>query len=119
MRHHAILWKGQRPVELSGELEGNMSGGVDRIDHIGIAVPDLAAAAAAFERLGFLLTPLSQQAGPLSLDGPVARWGSANRCVMLEAGYIELIGIVDPSLYDNELGRFLARYHGIPVLALG
>src|SRR5260221_1853522 len=38
---------------------------------------------------------------------------------MLEDGYLEIIGIVDPALYDNELGRFLARYHGIHIMALG
>jgi len=96
-----------------------MSTGVDCLDHIGIAVPDLAAAAATYERLGFHLTPLQQQAGPLRPDGPVVEWGSANRCAMLEEGYFEIIGIVDPALYDNQLGQFLARYHGIHIMALG
>jgi catechol 2,3-dioxygenase-like lactoylglutathione lyase family enzyme len=96
-----------------------MSEGVDLLDHIGIAVPDLAAAATAYERLGFQLTPLQRQAGPLAPGGPVVRWGSANRCAMLEEGYLEIIGIVDPALYDNQLGQFLARYHGIHILALG
>src|SRR5260370_15674028 len=96
-----------------------MMGFVADLAHIGIVVPDLDAAAAAYERLGFRLTPVQQQAGPLAPDGPVVRWGSANRCAMLEAGYLEIIGIVDPALYDNELGRFLARYHGIHIVALG
>ncbi|HEX3497783.1 MAG TPA: VOC family protein [Stellaceae bacterium] len=96
-----------------------MSGAVDSLDHIGIAVPDLAAAAATFRRLGFQLTPLQQQAGPLEPGGPVLRWGSANHCAMLEQGYLEIIGIVDAALYDNQLGAFLARYHGIHILALG
>src|SRR5260221_11615893 len=38
---------------------------------------------------------------------------------MLEHGYLELIGVVDPALYDNQLGAFLARYHGIHIMALG
>jgi len=96
-----------------------MTGFVDNLDHIGIVVPDLEAAAAAYERLGFRLTPVQQQAGPLTPDGPVVPWGSANRCAMLEDGYLEIIGIVDPALYDNELGRFLARYHGVHIMALG
>jgi len=96
-----------------------MTGGIHGLDHIGIAVPDLVAAAATYRRLGFRLTPVQQQAGPLQQGGPVVRWGSANRCAMLEQGYLELIGIVDPALYDNELGQFLARYHGIHILALG
>src|SRR6266852_124002 len=96
-----------------------MSTGVDRLDHIGIAVPDLTAATATCERLGLHLTPLQQQAGPLQPDGPVVGWGSVNRCAMLEEGYLEIIGIVDPALYDNQLGQFLARYHGIHIMALG
>jgi catechol 2,3-dioxygenase-like lactoylglutathione lyase family enzyme len=93
--------------------------GVDGLDHIGIAVPDLAAAAETYRRLGFQLTPLQQQAGPLEPGGPVVRWGSANHCAMLEQGYLELIGVVDPALYDNQLGCFLARYRGIHIMALG
>ena len=112
----AILWKHPGTVEAKG---ASMSGGVDSLDHIGIVVPDLEAAAAAFRGLGFELTPLQQQAGPLEHGGPVVRWGSANHCAMLEQGYLELIGIVDRALYDNELGRFLARYPGIHILALG
>ena len=96
-----------------------MNGGVDSLDHIGIAVADLAAAAATYRRLGFQLTPLQQQSGPLEPGGPVVRWGSANHCAMLEQGYLELIGVVDPALYDNQLGAFLARYHGIHIMALG
>src|SRR5260370_26277990 len=37
----------------------------------------------------------------------------------MEEGEYEIIGIVDPALYDNQLGRFLGRYHGIHIMALG
>src|SRR5260370_38285786 len=94
-----------------------MTGGVDRLYHIGIAAPDLAAAASVYERLGFNLTALQQQAGPLEPDGPVVLWGSANRCAMLEDGYIEIIGIVHPPLYDNQLRPFLARYPALHTMA--
>jgi catechol 2,3-dioxygenase-like lactoylglutathione lyase family enzyme len=96
-----------------------MSPGVDCLDHIGIATPDLAATAVAYERLGFRLAPLAQQSGPLTPGGAVTRWGSGNRCIMLRRGYVELIGIVEPGLYDNGLGAFLARYAGIHILAFG
>ncbi|MBV8653728.1 MAG: VOC family protein [Alphaproteobacteria bacterium] len=96
-----------------------MSTGVDCLDHIGIATPDLAATASAYERLGFRLAPLAQQAGPLTPGGAVTRWGSGNRCIMLRRGYVELIGVVEPGLYDNGLGAFLARYAGIHILAFG
>src|SRR5258708_40348087 len=88
-----------------------MTGIVDSLDHIGIVVPDLGAAAAAYERLGFRLTAVQQQAGPLAPGRPVVRWGRANRCAMLEDGHLEIIRLADPALHDNELGRFLARYH--------
>src|SRR5258708_39702648 len=95
-----------------------MTGIVDSLDHIGIVVPDLGAAAAAYERLGFRLTAVQQQAGPLAPGGPVVHWGSAHRCAMLEDGYLEILGIGDPALYDKELGRFPARYRGIHIMAL-
>jgi hypothetical protein len=55
------------------------------LDHLGHFVPDLDAAAAVWEKLGFAVTPLSvhRVAGKPS--------GTSNRCVMLEEGYIELL----------------------------
>ena len=46
-------------------------------------------------------------------------FGTGNRCVMLRQGYIELIAIVDPAAFSNTLDRFLARYAGIHIIALG
>ena len=88
------------------------------LDHLGVVGPDPAALWAAFERLGFTLTPLSRQSGRLRADGPVQPWGTGNRCAMLRQGYIELLGILDPALPANGLDRFLARYAGIHILAL-
>ena len=55
------------------------------LDHLAHFVPDLDAAAAVFESLGFAVTPLSVHLTP---QGPA---GTSNRCVMLEEGYIELL----------------------------
>jgi hypothetical protein len=55
------------------------------LDHLAHFVPDLAAAAAAWERLGFRVTPLSEH----QVGGKPA--GTSNRCVMLDEGYIELL----------------------------
>ena len=52
-------------------------------------------------------------------DGPVVPFGTGNRCIMLREGYIELIAIVDPAAFSNTLDRFLARYAGIHIIALG
>ena len=89
------------------------------LDHVGIAGRDLGAMAAAFERLGFQLTPLARHSGKRTPDGPVVPFGTGNRCIMLRQGYIELIAIVDPAAFSNTLDRFLARYAGIHIIALG
>ena len=75
--------------------------------------------AAAFERLGFQLTPLARHSGKRTPDGPVVPFGTGNRCIMLRQGYVELIAIVDPAAFSNTLDRFLARYAGIHIIALG
>ncbi len=91
----------------------------DSLDHVGIAGRDLGAMAAAFERLGFQLTPLARHSGKRTPDGPVEPFGTGNRCIMLRQGYVELIAIVDPAAFSNTLDRFLARYAGIHIIALG
>jgi hypothetical protein len=88
------------------------------LDHLGVAARDLAPMAAAYERLGFALSPIAQQSGRRRPDLPVEPWGSGNRCAFLKHGYIELIAILDPDLYDNALNAFLARYPGMHILAL-
>jgi hypothetical protein len=82
------------------------------LDHVGVAARDLGPLAAAYERLGFALSPVSQQRGPA---GPL---GSGNRCAFLRHGYIELIAVLDPALDPNGLDRFLARYAGLHIVAL-
>lgn len=77
------------------------------LDHTLVGVRDLAAAAAAWARLGFTLTPRGRHIG----------WGTANYCIMLEAGYVELLGIIDPAQFTNDLDRFLAEREGLMGLA--
>ncbi len=89
------------------------------LDHAGLAGPDLVALHAQYTALGFTLTPLARQSGRLQAGAPVVPWGTANRCAMLRDGYIELLGIVDPTAPANGLDRFLARYAGLHILALG
>lgn len=92
---------------------------IDSLDHIAVMTDDLSAMGAAYERLGFQLTPLSQHSGARIAGGAVEPWATGNRCIMLRRGYIELMGIVEPGLYDNGLSRFVARYEGIHILAFG
>jgi hypothetical protein len=96
-----------------------MTDKVTTLDHIAVMVKDLAAAGAAYERLGFRLTPVSRHSGARTPGGPVEPWGVGNRCAMLRRGYLELMGVLDPALYDNRVPEFLARYEGIHILAFG
>ena len=66
---------------------------LDRIDHLVVPVPDLESAAAAYERLGLLLTPETAHQG----------MGTANRAAFIgssaaDFSYIELLGITDRAL---------------------
>lgn len=88
------------------------------LDHVGIAGRDLGALAAAYEALGFRLTPQGRHHAP-GPDGVVRPIGTGNRCAMLRQGYLELIALVDPALPSNALDRFLDRYEGLHIIAFG
>lgn len=77
------------------------------IDHTLVGVRDLEAARAAWQKLGFTLTPRGRHIG----------WGTGNYCIMLEQGYIELLGILDPAEFTNNLDKFLAEREGLLSLA--
>jgi catechol 2,3-dioxygenase-like lactoylglutathione lyase family enzyme len=76
---------------------------IEGIDHVLVAVRDLEAARERWRDLGFTLTPRGRHIG----------WGTANYCIMLERGYVELIGIVDPGQFTNNLDAFLAAREGL------
>ncbi|MCQ4161422.1 VOC family protein [Roseomonas sp. GC11] len=95
-----------------------MSGSVV-LDHTGLCTRDGPALWAAYERLGFTLTPVNRQSGRRRPDLPVEPFATGNRCAMLRDGYLELLAILDPSLFANRLDEFLARYTGMHILAFG
>jgi catechol 2,3-dioxygenase-like lactoylglutathione lyase family enzyme len=83
---------------------------LDGIDHLIIGVRDLEAARARYARLGFNTTPRGRHVG----------WGTANYCVMFADDYLELLGIVDPAGFTNNLDRLLEeRGEGLLGVALG
>jgi catechol 2,3-dioxygenase-like lactoylglutathione lyase family enzyme len=89
------------------------------LDHVGIAVRDLDAADAQYQRLGFRLTPRGYHTLPPPQPGAERpRVGTGNNCAMLKRGYIELIGITDPG-YVGRLRDDLARYEGLHIVAFG
>ncbi len=77
------------------------------IDHALIGVRDLEAARETWTRLGFTVTPRGRHIG----------WGTANYCIMFQHDYIELLGIVDPGQFTNDLDRFLEVREGALGLA--
>ncbi len=88
------------------------------LDHVGVAARDLAPLAAAYERLGFTLTPVARQSGRRAPGLPVEPYGTGNRCAFLRHGYIELIAVLDPARFDNGLQAWLSRYAGAHIVAL-
>jgi len=81
--------------------------GITGIDHTLVGVRDLEAARHGWMRLGFTVTPRGRHIG----------WGTGNYCVMLEEGYIELLGIVDPGQFSNNLDKLLEKREGLLGLA--
>jgi len=84
-----------------------MARGITGIDHTLVGVRDLEAARARYAALGFTLCPRGSHIG----------WGTANYCIMFAQDYVELLGIVDPSQFTNNLDTFLARREGLMGLA--
>lgn len=87
------------------------------LDHFGVILQDLPTAAQRWERLGFLLTPQTQQVGAVPGSTGPQPWATANRCVMLEQGYMELMGVTDATRHFP-LQHLARRYEGIHLIAL-
>jgi hypothetical protein len=87
------------------------------LDHAGLFASALDTISSQYELLGFCLTPQSQHASPPAPGQPAVTRGTANRCAMLEHGYIELLAVVDPKLDGLGVPEALARYAGIHILA--
>jgi catechol 2,3-dioxygenase-like lactoylglutathione lyase family enzyme len=87
------------------------------IDHLVLAVDDLDAAAAFYERLGFVVGSRNRHS-----------WGTENRIVQLQGAFLELISIADAAAAPPPAGRafsfgafiaaYLARGPGLAMLAL-
>ena len=86
------------------------------LDHLAHWVADIHAAGAALERLGFLLTPYAEHLHGAA-DGTSVPAGSANCCVMLEAGYLELLTPIGDTPIASEVRAALGRYTGLHLAA--
>ena len=91
------------------------------LDHIGWFVPDMDAASRALERLGFILTPYSVHGDRDPVTGALRPVGTANRLIMLEQGYLEIltpVGDVDTPVARHMRATLAARGAGVHLIAL-
>jgi catechol 2,3-dioxygenase-like lactoylglutathione lyase family enzyme len=89
------------------------------LDHVGLFVPNLEDAAAAFARLGFRLTPFSPQRHRLAPGGPLVPAGTANRLALLDEGYIEILTPIAETSVARQLHAAMQRYAGLHLIAFG
>ena len=92
-------------------------GGAVFLDHLAHWVPDIHAASALFERLGFLVTPYAEHAHAAIGGEASVPAGSANQCVMLEAGYLEVLTAIGETPIACEVRAALGRYTGLHLAA--
>jgi hypothetical protein len=83
------------------------------LDHVAHFVPDLAAAGTLLEALGFAPTPVSNH----EVSGKPA--GTANRCLMFERGYIEILSPTLDTPNAQRVRAHMARYSGIHLCSFG
>lgn len=89
------------------------------LDHVAWMAPDMDAASAAFERLGFPLTPYSVHGDRDPVSGTLVPTGSANRLAMLRTGYLEILTSVSGADTDvtRHLHACIARHVGVHLVA--
>ena len=87
------------------------------LDHLAHWVPDIHAASELLDRLGFLVTPYAEHVhAPVDGGTPVPA-GSANQCVMLEHGYLEVLTPIGDTSIAREVRAALERYTGLHLAA--
>jgi hypothetical protein len=89
---------------------------IDSVNHVGIAVRDLAAATRAFEAMGFQLTPYSPHSGALKPGAAVRALDSGNRCLMFGGTYLEILASENPAQPAARIEAFLARHQGAHIV---
>jgi catechol 2,3-dioxygenase-like lactoylglutathione lyase family enzyme len=78
------------------------------VDHVVVAVRDLDAAAAAWKKLGFTLSPRGTHS---------AHMGSGNYTIVFTDDYMELLGVLAPTDHNRATVEFLAAREGIERVA--
>jgi hypothetical protein len=83
------------------------------LDHVAHFVPDLGAAGALLERLGFTPSPISHH----QANGKPA--GTSNRCLMFEEGYVEILAPMLDTPNAARVRNHMARYPGVHLVCFG
>jgi hypothetical protein len=87
------------------------------VDHIAHWVPDMPAAAKAMEDLGFVLTPYTEHTNSTAPGEPILPAGSANHCIMMREGYLELLTPTADTAIGKEVRAGIDRYVGVHLIA--
>src|SRR5262245_37900932 len=83
------------------------------LDHLAHFVPDLDAAAAVWQSLGFTVSERSDH----QVEGKPA--GTANRCVLFEQGYIELLAPTLDTPNAKRVRDRMAKFVGVHLASYG
>lgn len=89
---------------------------IDNINHVGMAVRDLADTVSRFEAMGFQLTPYSPHSAAWKPGEAVQPQGSGNRCVMFASDYLEILASEDPARPAARITTFLKRHQGAHII---
>ena len=89
------------------------------LDHVAHFVPHLDSASGALEKLGFTLTPFSEQSHRAEPGGPLVPAGAGNRCAMLKRGYLEFLTPAGDTPVAGQLRAAIKRYVGAHLVAFG
>jgi hypothetical protein len=92
---------------------------IHSVNHVGMAVADMRAAAARFEALGFILTPFSAHSGAWKPGDPVTKLGAGNRCAVFPRNYLEILASEHADRPAERIERFLARHQGAHIICFG
>ena len=89
---------------------------INNINHVGMAIRDLAITTSRYEAMGFQLTPYSPHSAAWKPGDPVQPLGSGNRCVMFENTYLEILASEDATKPAARIANFLKRHQGAHII---
>jgi catechol 2,3-dioxygenase-like lactoylglutathione lyase family enzyme len=89
---------------------------INNINHVGMAIRDLAATTERYEAMGFQLTPYSPHSAAWKPGEHVQPLGSGNRCIMFMNTYLEILASEDAAKPAPRIANFLNRHQGAHII---